>query len=395
MSPQMSTAVVDIRESMRVLPSALQPFMTWLTCKPLSDEKPWKLTPIHHFTGAALSLVGGAAFGAALVTLSGFWLLLLPVAWLLTVHGTRKLRAVIVHQCAHSNCFKSQAVNDVVGEVISIVTFTQNYEPYKREHISGHHSTKHMTVEDPTVAFLLRMIGARAGMSREELWGLLKKRISSPAFHFKFLRIRLLSNFKEASVWHSVGMFLFWGSLLAVTAVTGAWLQLLLAWILPLTFPLHISECLRLSGKHVFPERDAEKRGRQELGAFTHGIFVGEPVPDRGLPFFRRMAAWGGWWLRVFFYHLPSRMLVLVGDAPCHDYHHRRPKSKDWSNYIFARQAEVLNPAPDWPAYTEVWGVAAAIDATFASLSTADPAQYEVKATEIVSEWELLEALEE
>jgi hypothetical protein len=162
-----------------------------------------------------------------------------------------------------------------------------------------------------------------------------------------------------------------------------------------MTLPIHMVECMRLSGKHVFPEKDAEKRGRQELGGFTHGIFVGERTPAGDLPFVPRMLAWSGWWLRLFFYHLPSRMMVLAGDAPCHDYHHRRPKSKDWPNAIFARQAEVLDLPPGWPPYTEVWGVAAAIDATLASLSAADPAQYEVKATEIVSEWELLEALEE
>jgi fatty acid desaturase len=395
MSSQLSAAVVDVRESMRVLPSALQPVLTWLTCKPLPDEEPWKLTPLHHLAGAVLALVGGAALGIFAATLSGLWLLLLPVGWLLIIHAVRKLRSVVVHQCAHSNFLPNQFLNDLLGETVSIITFTQNYAPYKREHIFGHHSTKHMTVEDPTVAFLLRMIGARAGMPAEELWSLLKKKIVSPAFHLKFLRIRLLSNFKEASLWHSLGMLFFWGSLLLVTAYTGAWLQFVLAWLLPMTIPLHMVECLRLSGKHVFPEQDAEKRGRQELGSFTHGIFVGELTPAGDLPFFPRMLAWAGWWLRLLFYHLPSRMMVLAGDAPCHDYHHRRPKSKDWPNYIFARQSEVVSPPPNWPPYTEVWGVAAAIDATFASLSAADPAQYEVKATEIVSEWELLEALEE
>ena len=101
------------------------------------------------------------------------------------------------------------------------------------------------------------------------------------------------------------------------------------------------------------------------------------------------------WWLRLFVIHLPSRMLVLVGDAPCHDYHHRRPKAKDWSNYIFARQKEVVSLPPGAPPFTEVWGVAAAIDATFHSLTVADPSQYTLQGTHVVTEWELLAALEE
>ena len=394
-SPTISPAVVEVRESMRVLPGFLQPFLTWLSAKPLAGEEPWRLRPVHHLLSSALALAVGIAIGVAAVALSGFWLLLLPPSWLLTVHGIRKLRSVIVHECAHAVFSASPKVNDFLGEAISVLTFTQNYAPYKREHLSGHHSTRHMTVEDPTVAFLLRMLGARAGMTPGELWSLLRRRIVSPAFHLKFLRIRVMSNFHEASLGHCAAMVLFWGALLGLTAATGAWTELALAWLLPLTLPLHASECLRLSGKHIFPDRDLVKRGREELGGFTHGIFVGERVPDASLPWPRRQLAWAGWWLRLGFLHLPSRLLVLVGDAPCHDYHHRRPKSKDWPNYLFARQAEVVDLPAGWPPYTEVWGVAGAIDATFRSLAAADPSQYEVQATEVVSEWELLEALEE
>ncbi|MFM7579473.1 MAG: hypothetical protein ACKO5Q_21385, partial [Microcystaceae cyanobacterium] len=46
------------------------------------------------------------------------------------------------------------------------------------------------------------------------------------------------------------------------------------------------------------------------------------------------------WWLRLFFYHLPVRLLILTGDSPVHDYHHRRPAS-DWVNAHCDRQAEL------------------------------------------------------
>lgn len=395
MSYSISSAHADVRESMRVLPGFLQPFLTWLTCKPLPEEESWNLRAIHHLVSSVLPLVLGVGIGIVAVTLSGFWLLLLPVGWLLTVHAIRMLRSVVVHQCAHSNFLASQRVNDFIGEAVSVVTLTQNYLPYKREHITGHHSVKHMTVDDPTVAFLLRMVGVRAGMSRDDLWSLMLMKMFSPAFHLRFMGIRLLSNVKDASTGHIASVVLFWGSLLAVTAATGTWMQFLLAWMLPLTILLHMAECLRLSGKHCFPEPVTVKRGQQQPGAFTHGIFVGERVPESTLPPLRKMSAWAVWWLRLFVIHLPSRMLVLVGDAPCHDYHHRRPKAKDWSNYIFARQKEVVSLPPGAPPFTEVWGVAAAIDATFHSLTVADPSQYTLQGTHVVTEWELLAALEE
>src|SRR3546814_18853120 len=68
--------------------------------------------------------------------------------------------------------------------------------------------------------------------------------------------------------------------------------------------------------------------------------------------------------------HLFSRLFVLVGDAPCHDYHHRRPGSRKWPSYIHERQADLLRGCPDYPVnYIETWGLFRAIDENLASLS--------------------------
>jgi fatty acid desaturase len=387
--------VVSIRESMRNLPGFFQPFLTWLSGKPLHGENPWKLTPMDHLMSCFASLLAGVALGIVAAHYSGFWLLLLAPSWLLTIHAVRKLRGVISHQCSHANFLPSQKVNDFIGEAVSVLFMTQNYEVYKREHVSAHHSIKHMTPDDPTVAFLLRMVGARAGMPREVLWKKMVQTMFSPLFHLKFVRNRFISNFVDASVPHRIATLFLWLGLLAIPMLTGTWREFLLAWVLPLTIPLHMVECLRLSGKHVFPARNLGKRGRNELAGFTHGIFFGDPVPDPWLPLHRKAGAWTAWWLRLAFYHLPSRMLVVVGDAPCHDYHHRYPKAKNWSNYMFERYQEELNPRPGWPAYTEVWGLYDAIDACFSSLSAADPRDYPIEETRGVSDSEMLEALEE
>src|SRR3546814_20241956 len=67
--------------------------------------------------------------------------------------------------------------------------------------------------------------------------------------------------------------------------------------------------------------------------------------------------------------HLFSRLFVLVGDAPCHDYHHRRPGSRKWPSYIHERQADLLRGCPAYPVtYIETWGLFRAIDENLASL---------------------------
>ena len=64
------------------------------------------------------------------------------------------------------------------------------------------------------------------------------------------------------------------------------------------------------------------------------------------------------------------RVIVLVGDAPCHDYHHRKPASRRWTSYIQARQQDAqAGSAVFQTGYSETWGLFRAIQATLASLS--------------------------
>lgn len=62
-------------------------------------------------------------------------------------------------------------------------------------------------------------------------------------------------------------------------------------------------------------------------------------------------------------------MLVIVGDLPNHDYHHRYPSTADWTVAAYARQHDV-DTGPEGPPYHEVWGMGAAIDTLFRSWQT-------------------------
>jgi hypothetical protein len=98
-------------------------------------------------------------------------------------------------------------------------------------------------------------------------------------------------------------------------------------------------------------------RGREAVATVCVGRFSGEAVPvTAGMSRVGALAAWGRWWARVFFVHLPYRLFILVGDQSQHDLHHRRPKS-DWANAAFERRDDVLAGSPGWPVgYIDVWG---------------------------------------
>jgi hypothetical protein len=64
------------------------------------------------------------------------------------------------------------------------------------------------------------------------------------------------------------------------------------------------------------------------------------------------------------------RLFVMVGDSPCHDFHHRRPASKTWTSYIQAREKDLHRVvAADGTRYNECWGLLRAVDLTLSSLA--------------------------
>lgn len=359
---------------MRVLPGFLQPFLTWLTCKPLEGQLSWNRTPMDHLITALIALFSGVTISTIAVLHSGIWLLLLIPSWIATVSGARTLHVMIVHYCTHG-CFSQQnQVNRWVGEALSILLTLRNYESYQKDHVYNHHTKRLQTLEDETVKFLFLLAGLRPGMTREQLWRKFWLTLISPSFHWKLSAARVTSNLSASFPMNlCAGAYLL--LLLTVTAWTNTWSFFFVAWLFPLTILYQISLFTRLCSEHVWPMPEAlHDRSKLTLSRLTTGIFLGEPVPDPALSSFERIRAWIVWTARMVFIHLFTRLAIMVADTPCHDYHHRHPNSRDWSNYIFARDRDIQSGCVGWPEpYSEVWGLHAAIDLMFDSLSQLEP----------------------
>jgi hypothetical protein len=370
-----------VRESWKVLPGWAQRPLTTLSGKPYLGQPAWSVTPGRHLACAALALAAGLVLAAVAPLLGGAWWAALPLGWLLTVHAARKLQVLILHQASHFTFVPGKPwLNRLVGEAISIGLQIQAFESYRREHLGDHHSRNHMSVRDPTVAFLLRELGLRPGLPRAQAWRRLALRLLSPWFHLRRTALRLWSNLgPEAAPWHRLVSAAYVAAVAGLVTWFDAWPAFLTAAVLPLTVFYNAASALRLCVEHRFPTpRRPDRYTRDALASFTSAIFLGDPAPDPGLPWFRRLVAWAGWFLRLLFVHLPGRLLIVPGDTPCHDLHHRKPTLTTWPDYLFTRQRDVEDPrAHGWPPYTETWGsVLDSIDEVFLSLEKADPAEY-------------------
>jgi Fatty acid desaturase len=365
---------------MLALPGFLQLPLTFLTGKPHSGQRPVRIAPTAHLAGPLLSALLGLWLGVAALRGSGWLLLALLPSWALVLHGMRNLRMMVFHQCAHRIMWRRWPVLEVIaGDITAGILMVQSFRNYSYSHRREHHGIHHMSLRDPTVYDFLIGLRLGPGMSRRAMWTRILVAIFSPLFHIRFFVSRLHSGLRRGStlqrlVTVAVPAIVAWEW--ADHAVLTAYLVL---WLLPLTVFFQMSTVLRLCVKHTFPAPGSGGRSRAALAALTSGVFLGEMFPAREASSVRTLATRSAWLLRLLVIHFPSRYLVLTGDAVCHDFHHRRPMSRDWPNYLFARQADQDAGHAGWPPYEEVWGLIPAINHVLDSLRDADPGIYDAR----------------
>lgn len=133
-----------------------------------------------------------------------------------------------------------------------------------------------------------------------------------------------------------------------------------------------ICHALRLVVEHRFPENQGllENRNKLYVCESTQAIFLAKPLPETNLCGWQWWKEWSLFWIDLIVLNGLIRWLILPADTLVHDYHTRYPGTDDWCNAIWLRQAEVELGCPKWPAkYTENWGLKAAINAVFISIS--------------------------
>jgi fatty acid desaturase len=386
----------NVRDSMNRLPKIFALPLTMLTGQPHTGQRPIRFTPTTHLVNATLSMLTGVAISTAALAAGGWWLALLLPGWAMTLHGMRNLRMMVFHQCAHRNMWARRAPDALVGRVIAGLLMVQHFERYSVEHVSDHHARHHMTLRDPTVQAFLVSLELAPGMTRRQMWRRLTAKLVSPRFHARFLVARVRSYFHDANGWERAAVLTGVAVAAGLATWLHGWLFLLVAWVLPLTLFYQVSNTLRLCVKHTFPPPSVTKRlGKEYFGSLTNAIFLGERPPLGRASTLRGFLDWTRWWLRMLLVHFPARYLVLTGDTVCHDFHHRHPMTRDWANYIFARARDIESPAPGWPAYRHVWGLAPAIDTVFASLAAGDPTEYSRQRLAEINHRELFAAFDD
>jgi hypothetical protein len=375
-----NTASPSVRESLYQLTAhlnqpihtGLQYLITWLTAKPYSGQRPLlKLTPATYLILALMQIALGSLITWFLVSQSvSSWLyLLLYYSYSLTVGGFRILEGTINHQAVHDNLFQDSAMQQILAEILSTVMMTEPFDGYVTNHVKRHHNRKiFATSKDPAYQPVLTE-GFFPGRTLLEYWLQLGKRLLNPVSYISQLKNRIAVNLTAEKSYRRV-MAGIWLIMLALAIYQHP--MLLLIWGPPLTIYHRISALLSSLTEHRWGDFDPTVSSKVNYCRKTFGRFSGEPVPNT-TPI-QSPLKWLFWLSRWLLLHLPIRLGVWVGEMPEHDYHHRYGHSPNWLSGSYARQGDLDAGCPGWPEpYTECWGIVAALNEVFESLSQSQP----------------------
>lgn len=364
---------LDPRESMKALPMWLQSMLTRTTAKPYQGQLYQTESALSHLFGATASIITGVSLSSASLLWFHLDFPLVPLGWAFTVHGLHKLHLTIRHACSHSAVSGNPKLDSLLGNAISILTVSMNYEAYKKRHIKVHHAAGLLKPGDGTYEFLINTVGLRPDMTLHTLWKTVLLFLISPQNHIRECLQRFMDCFLSKDNLHNLAAFLFWGTILTIVHINHYWLIFALVWGLPISILFNTVTALRLLVEHRWPDpKYRNARHREALATMTAAIFFGEATPSfsKDASKLHKLYRWTIWWTRFLLYHLPARALVLPGDAPCHDFHHRRPRSTEWTHAYFARQQDLDKGCPGWPKnYIHSWGLGNAINDVLISLT--------------------------
>jgi fatty acid desaturase len=356
------------RETMRSLPGLIQPLLTALTGRPLRDEKPvvrWSgtvraaivLTLFSLSIGSSAALMSGPAWG---------WLFL-PFTVLLTAGAARAIQIGIVHHASHKNLTGIKWLDRLIGEVSSACVFILSLREYAQLHPVHHGKTA--TKDDPDFQFVVGF-GFRPGMSEAALWRHLWRTLFGWRFHAAYVLSRLRSNFVNVTWPRRLLATGLAAGLLGGAAATGMWIELLVAYVLPVGLLFQIAGLLQTLTEHQWVWLSSEVKTRKALmGELTFGRYCGEPMPELVWSNWRALTYWA---LRMLAVHWTVRVLVLQLDLPNHPFHHRHPQG-DWANATFAQRDDELSGEGAWGPYREAWGLRDAIAHNFRLLASLPP----------------------
>ncbi|MDM4018198.1 fatty acid desaturase [Roseiconus lacunae] len=331
-------------------PAWMQFFLTWLIgCpfkgqRPLIANKPWWLAVAIPVAILAL----GLATAFACVMIGGEAMVLLPIAWLMEVHGARTLQVHICHQGVHGNLTGISWLDQLIVEVVSTLLLIQSEEDYRNDHCGTHHPAL-ASSEDPDRQFTVEIMGLQPGRSVAQNLVAFFGSMLSPKIHAIFAIGRVRSNLTTNSRIRRLAALAWIAFVAVIVAMFIGPIEFILTVFIPLVILYSLSAMCQFVTEHFWvTTRLPGQSAKEHNNALLINRHLGDPLPSTDCTGVDWLWQWSLWWMRLWFYHLPFRVGVLVGDLPVHGSHHMWPKESRWTEalYSFRERSEASGKTP-------------------------------------------------
>lgn len=359
---------MDIRETYRKFPNKTQHFFTWVTGKALPHQQPLIHMNWMQYLLIMLSLYLGGLVFAFFSFSDPLNLSLLLISWGMVVFSSRRMAAVILHQCVHHRFSGKKKIDRFIGELVTTLMMTQDFVSYQIDHCKLHHAPKSFATEEDPIVIFFTSHGIKRGLSKKRLWWNFFLTIISPKFHIKFFIARLKYNFNSKSLLRKIASFVYVALWLGLIISTNSGVMMFLTvFFIPVVVLYQVSAFVEICSEHAWYKPHKKNLPKKYFYVErSWGRFCGSAYPGNNFP--KNIK----WFLENVFYHLPVRLFILVGDLPQHDYHHRKPLTDDWAIADYKRQEHIDNKMDDEPDYSEIWGLHSAISHVFSILENCD-----------------------
>lgn len=369
---------IGVRETMRQLPGWLQPFMTFLTGKPMPNELP-RLTPppLINFILTMFFLLSIMSSNLVLLEHSFAWgVLVLPITWVICTGLLRKIQVVFAHHCVHRTFFRNNPkANELMLNILTTIALVQHGDEYRRDHFA-HHSRSVFTTTKDADAALLFSLGFIPGTKKPFLWRRFFINLFSPRLHGIFLISRFRSNIiKRPLRWRLIAILWITAITVGLSALTTWWHIALVVW-LPLFFLYNVSALIQFLTEHAWMITPESPHDLDAYAERCWGRFFGEPCPTSNATCLIAVYQWVRWATRMTFIHAPARFGCFVGDLPAHDWHHLCGLHKNdpatWPKAIYSRQSMIDTGYGFGMDRRELWGLCSMLNHVFSLLEAAD-----------------------
>lgn len=346
-------------------------FSTWLTGKPLNEKNSllqlsWISYTLIVFTIFITSLV--------IVFYNTIYLhntLITVLCWAGMLFSSRRMAAVILHQSVHERLSGNAKIDQFIGDFATLIMITQDYKTYKIDHCEIHHAPlTFATKYDPIVQFF-SVFGLNLGERKNILYRNFLINIISPVFHLSFFFTRIKYNINIKRPIRSFFSIIYICLLVFIPYYfSQSFIPLFLSFIIPMIFLYQVSAFIEICSEHAWFENSVKTISNKDpyfYAEISWGRFCGSMYPSNKVKIFL-------WYVEQFFYHLPVRLFILVGDLPQHDFHHRHPLNFQWVKARYQREVAIGNLAPGEPEYIDIWGLHNAINYVFNIISSKNSA---------------------